>query len=169
MHANQAMLTPPKTNMTSWKITYFSIRDTSDSFMVAFAIMFVFGGIINILQPAEKKKQSCKHDSDHDQDKKFLLHLPNQRLFCLPQKRHTCCPFVGKPNLHISGFVSMKREQPATTPPKGQGTGKNTVSSWGSKSFLFRLSEDYLYMIYIIYIYLYMVAPTQKNMCFVQN
>ena len=59
--------------------------------MVAFAIMFVFGGV-NILQL--KKKQE-KHPANMIliMIPFFLLHLPNQRLIACP-KKHTLS-FVG--------------------------------------------------------------------------
>ena len=157
MHASRAMLTPPKTNMTSWKIPNFSIRDTSDSLMVAFAIMFVFGGA-NILQM--KKKTSCKHDSDHDPI--FSPPPPQSTTGCL-HKKTRCLSW--EPNLHISGFVSMKREQPATTPPRGQGKTPSVGGGNRSYSAMRGLPTDN------IYIYTYIWWPPKKTLyiCFVQN
>ena len=139
------------TCLYSWKITYFSIGDIHGCF--CHYVRF----------------RGCKHSSDEKNKKhpanmilimiKFSPPPPQSTTDCLPKKTHvfsfvgTEPPYFGirVDETRAAGNNTSKTKRSVTVTPSGEGV-----------IVLIRLSEDYLY---IIYTYLYMVAPTHKKIC----
>lgn len=137
------------TNMTSWKITYFSIGDTSDSFMAIFCHYVRFRGYKHSSDGKKNILQTWFWSWSH-----FFSSTSPINDWLLAQKKHMLS-FVGTEPPYFGIRVDETRAAGNNTSKR---SGKNTVSWGGNRSYsaMRGLPTDN------IYIYLYMVAPKKK-------